>query len=134
MSLLPIREKQRKKPQGAQEGCNCGGRRVHQILQHDTPQGETGIHVTRRIPAQEPQRHIPCCYHLEGEAILIYKGAVFMHMKQHAARCMRNMEPHIDRKENEMDYKSGWSCKPKWLQSLKKCLQIELLSTRKCIL
>ena len=57
-----------------------------------------------------------------------------MHMKQHAARCMRNMEPHIDRKENEMDYKSGWSCKPKWLQSLKKCLQIELLSTRKCIL
>ncbi|WP_319756978.1 hypothetical protein [uncultured Sphaerochaeta sp.] len=50
-----------------------------------------------------------------------------MHMKQHAGRSMRIMEPHIDRKGIEMDYKSGWSCKPVWLQSLKKCLQIELL-------
>jgi hypothetical protein len=57
-----------------------------------------------------------------------------MHMKQHAGRSMRIMEPHIDRKGIEMDYKSGWSCKPVWLQSLKKCLQIELLSTRKCLL
>jgi hypothetical protein len=57
-----------------------------------------------------------------------------MHMKQHAGRCMRLMEPHIDRKGIEMDYKSGWSCKPVWLQSLEKCLQIELLFTRKCLL
>jgi len=49
-----------------------------------------------------------------------------MHMKQHAGRSMRIMESHIDRKGIEMDYKSGWSCKPVWLQSLKKCLQIDL--------
>jgi len=29
---------------------------------------------------------------------------------------------------------SGWSCKPIWSQSVKKCLQIELLSIRKCLL
>ena len=33
-----------------------------------------------------------------------------------------------------MDYKSGWSCKPIRSQSLKKCLQIELLSIEKCLL
>ncbi len=33
-----------------------------------------------------------------------------------------------------MDYTSGWSCKPIRSQSLKKCLQIELLSIEKCLL
>ena len=54
--------------------------------------------------------------------------------KEELLACKRIFVAHIDKKGNEMDYKSGWSCKPVWLQSLKKCLQIELLSTRKCLL
>jgi len=46
---------------------------------------------------------------------------------------MYSKASEVDKARYEVDYKSGWSCKPIWSQSLKKCLQIELLSIRKCL-
>jgi len=45
MPLLPVQEKQRQEPQSVQEGSDCGGHRVHRILQYETAEGAAGVHV-----------------------------------------------------------------------------------------